>query len=55
MELFSEMLTPTQSEWGSSEEIGEVEIEKKDRSCLTKMMTPPLAYGSSRERMPDRE
>ena len=34
---------------------GEVESSEKDRPCLTKMTTPPLACGTSRERMPDRE
>ena len=28
---------------------------EKDRPCLTKMMTPPLACVVSEERMPDRE
>ena len=32
----------------------EVRVEK-DRLCLTKIMIPPLACGSSEERMPDRD
>ena len=49
------MLTLTLSEWGSSEEREEVESSEKDRPCLTKMKTPPLAWAASGERMPDRE
>ena len=49
------MLTPTKSEKGSSEEREEVESSEKDRPCLTKMMTTPLACVASGERMPDRE
>ena len=30
-----------------------VESSKKDKPCLTKMMTPPLAWVASGERMPD--
>ena len=41
-----EMLTPTKSELGSSKEREEVESSEKDRSCLTKMMTPPLAWNA---------
>ena len=33
----------------------EVESLEKDKLCLTKMMTPPLACVVSGERMPDRE
>ena len=33
----------------------EVESSEKDRLCVTKMMTPPLACVASGERMPDRE
>ena len=33
----------------------EVESSKKAKSCLTKMMTPPLPCVASRERMPDQE
>ena len=33
----------------------EVESSKKDKPCLTKMMTSPLACVASGERMPDRE
>ena len=33
----------------------EVEILEKDKPCLTKMMTAPLACVASRDRMPDRE
>ena len=33
----------------------EVESSEKDRPCLTKMTTPPLACVASGERMPDRE
>ena len=33
----------------------EVESLEKDRPCLTKMTTPPLAFVVSEERMPDRE
>ena len=33
----------------------EVERLEKDRPCLTKMITPPLACVASGERMPDRE
>ena len=32
----------------------EVESSEKDRPCLTKMTTPPLACVVSEERMPDR-
>ena len=32
-----------------------VESSEKDRPCLTRMMTPPLACVASGERMPDRE
>ena len=32
-----------------------VESSEKDRPCLTKMTTPPLACVASEERMPDRE
>ena len=32
-----------------------VESSEKDRPCLTKMTTPPLACVVSEERMPDRE
>ena len=38
-----------------SEEREEVESSEKDRPCLTKMTTPPLACVVSGERMPDRE
>ena len=33
----------------------EVESLEKDRPCLMKVMTPPLAYIASREKMPNRE
>ena len=33
----------------------EVESSKKDKTCLTKMMTLPLACVASGERMPDQE
>ena len=33
----------------------EVESSEKDRPCLTKVTTPPLAWVASGERMPDRE
>ena len=33
----------------------EVESSEKDRPCLTKVTTPPLAWVVSGERMPDRE
>ena len=32
-----------------------VESSEKDRPCLTKMTTPPLACVASEERVPDRE
>ena len=32
-----------------------MESSEKDRLCLTKMTTPPLACVASGERMPDRE
>ena len=32
-----------------------MESSEKDRPCLTKMTTPPLACVASAERMPDRE
>ena len=35
------------------EEREEVESSEKDKPYLTKMITPPLACGSSGERMPD--
>ena len=34
---------------------GWAEGSEKDKPCLTKMMTPPLACVASGERMPDRE
>ena len=40
---------------GSSEEREEVESSEKDKPCLMKIMTPPLAFVASRERMPDQE
>ena len=40
---------------GSSEEREEVERSEKDRPCLKKMTTPPLACVASGEKMPDRE
>ena len=49
------MLTSTQSEYGSSEEREEVESSEKDKPCLTKIMTPPLASVTSVEKIPDRE
>ena len=49
------MLTPIQSEKGSSEEREEAESSEKDKSCLTKMMTPPLASVTSIEKIPDQE
>ena len=49
------MLTPASSEYESSEEREEVESSEKDKPCLTKMMTPPLACVASGERMPGRE
>ena len=49
------MLTPTQSELGSSEEREEVESSKKGLPCLMKMMTPPLACLASVKKIPDRE
>ena len=49
-----EMLTLTQSVYGSSEEREEVESSEKDKPCMTKMMTPPLACVASKG-MPDRE
>ena len=33
----------------------EVKRSEKDKPCLTKIITPPLACVASRERMPDRE
>ena len=54
-ELFREMLIPTQSEYGSSEERDEVESSERDRPCLTKMTPPLLACMVSEERMPDWE
>ena len=41
-ESFREMLTPTKSELGSSEEREEEESSEKDKPYLTKMMTLPL-------------
>ena len=32
-----------------------MESSEKDRPCLTKMTTPPLAWVASEDRMPDRE
>ena len=32
-----------------------MESSEKDRPCLTKVTTPPLAWAASGERMPDRE
>ena len=32
-----------------------MESSEKDKPCLTKMMTPPLACVASGKRMPDRE
>ena len=49
------MLTSIQSEKGSSEEREEVESSEKDKSCLTKMMTPPLASVISIEKISDQE
>ena len=47
------MLTPTSSESRTSKQIREVESLEKNRLLLTKMVTPPLAGGSSEEKMPD--
>ena len=47
------MLTFTWSELGSRKEREVVENSEKDRPCLTKMMTPPLACLSLGERMPE--
>ena len=38
-----------------SEEREEVESSEKDKLCLTKMMTPPLASVTSVEKIPDRK
>ena len=38
-----------------SEEREKVESSEKNKPCLTKMTTPPLACVASGERMPDRE
>ena len=46
---------PYKSESGSSEEREEVESSEKDKPCLTKMMTLPLAFVGTGERIPDRE
>ena len=54
-ELFREMLTPTKSEKGSSEEREEMENCKKDKPYLTKMMMPLLACVASQEKIPDQE
>ena len=40
---------------GSSEEREEVESSEKDKPCLTKMMTPPLASVTSVDKIPDGE
>ena len=52
-ELFSEILTSYIVKVGVKRREKEVE-SSKNRLCLKKMMTPPLAFGSTGERMPDR-
>ena len=55
-ELFREMLTlHNQSRDPAKKEREEIESSEKDKPCLTKTMTPPLARMASRKRMPDRE
>ena len=54
-ELLRQMLTPIQSEQGSSKEREEVESLEKDKPYLTKIITLPPACVASVERMPDRE
>ena len=53
-ELFSEILTSYIVKVGVKRKEKEVESSKKNRPCLKKMMTPPLAFGSTGEKMPDR-
>ena len=52
---FREMLTPTKSELGSSEEREEAESSKKDKPHLTKMMTLPLEPVTLVKKILDRE
>ena len=40
---------------GPSKEREEVESSEKNKPCLTKMMTPPLASATSVKKIPDRE